>query len=197
MLQTLPDVTFTFDASLTPLLVSVSPSRGSTEGGTQLTLSGNFPVSPAGNLSVSLGEVPCEDAQLLNANTITCTTAHPTGGNASLPKPQGPQPVRVVCSDWGNSACNGTARGVNGSAGGCGYQFVDLWSRKTTWGGGEPPAEGDTVMVPGELCVRCLRVHSRASSSMSPTATLHEVFDLCMTADCVVVVWCRQHHCAA
>lgn len=99
-----------------------------------------------------LGDVPCEDATQLDVGTITCTTANPSGGNASLPKPQGPQPVRVVFSDWGVSACNASTKNTtgNGTAGGCVYQFVDLWSRRTTWGGGEPPAEGDTVLIPGE-----------------------------------------------
>lgn len=112
-------------------------------------LTGTFPDRPAGNLTVWLGNVACDRAEQVNTSTITCTTANPL-----LPKPQGPQPVRVVFSDWGNAACNAT--GAAGAAAGvaalrsCGYQFVDLWSRQTTWNGGAPPAEGDTVMIPGE-----------------------------------------------
>jgi hypothetical protein len=38
------------------------------------------------------------------------------------------------------------------------YRYIDLWSRRSTWGGGDPPSEGDSVVVPsGEhqqwLCV--------------------------------------------
>lgn len=148
--QVFQDITFTYDTRLTPYLTLVEPSRGSTEGGTRLTLSGSFPANPAGNLSVWLGEVPCNEAEQVNSSTITCTTAHPTAGNASLPKPQGYQPVRVVFSEWGNAACDASGNASQASPGGCAYQFVDLWSRKTTWGGGDLPADGDTVMVPGQ-----------------------------------------------
>jgi hypothetical protein len=118
---------------------------------------------------VWLGDIPCDAAEQVNASIITCTTAHPTGGNASLPKPQGPQPVRVVFSDWGNAACNATARAGSASAASCAYQFVDLWSRKTTWGGGEPPTEGDTVMIPGQWVemhehhTQCLKTPAHAT----------------------------------
>ena len=27
------------------------------------------------------------------------------------------------------------------------YEYIDLWSRSTTWGGGPPPVEGDTVWI--------------------------------------------------
>lgn len=141
--------TFTFDSSLTPTLTLVTPSRGSTEGGTQLTLTGNFPATPAGNLSVWLGDIACSNAQQVNASTVTCTTANPTAGNASAPKPQGPLPVRVVFDAWGRSACDAGAGAAIASSVGCSYQYVDLWSTSTTWGGGDPPAEGDTVMIPG------------------------------------------------
>ena len=31
------------------------------------------------------------------------------------------------------------------------YEYIDLWSRSTTWGGGPPPVEGDTVWIqPGQ-----------------------------------------------
>lgn len=28
------------------------------------------------------------------------------------------------------------------------YEYVDLWSRRTTWGGGAPPVEGSLVSIP-------------------------------------------------
>ena len=31
------------------------------------------------------------------------------------------------------------------------YEYIDLWSRYTTWGGGPPPVEGDSVWIqPGQ-----------------------------------------------
>lgn len=150
-LQAFPGYTFTFDTSLTPSVSLVAPARGSTEGGTQLTLTGSFPATPAGNLSVWIGDVACTNAEQVNASTITCTTANPSAANASAPKPQGPLPVRVVFAAWGRSACDAGASVSNSSAVGCSYQYVDLWSSKTTWGGGDPPLEGDTVMIPGSF----------------------------------------------
>jgi len=31
----------------------------------------------------------------------------------------------------------------------CRYQYIDLWSRRTTWGGNAPPRQGDSVFIPG------------------------------------------------
>jgi hypothetical protein len=28
------------------------------------------------------------------------------------------------------------------------YRYIDLWSRRSTWGGADPPSEGDSVVVP-------------------------------------------------
>lgn len=28
------------------------------------------------------------------------------------------------------------------------YRYIDLWSRRSTWGGGDPPVEGDLAVVP-------------------------------------------------
>lgn len=33
------------------------------------------------------------------------------------------------------------------------YQYVDLWSRRSTWGGGPLPAEGDSVVIPNGTTV--------------------------------------------
>lgn len=162
--QIVSNITFTFDTSLTPLLKDISPSRGSTEGGTALTLTGVFPDSTAGNVTVLLGDIPCDAVEVVDVVTIRCTTMRPASFNASAPKPQDRLPVTVLFSGWGYAACtgvNGTAAAMPAfnsvsnttaaSGGSCGvtYQYVDLWSRKTTWGGGDPPSEGDTVMVPG------------------------------------------------
>ena len=33
------------------------------------------------------------------------------------------------------------------------YQYVDLWSRRSTWGGNTPPVEGDAVFIPAGTTV--------------------------------------------
>lgn len=33
------------------------------------------------------------------------------------------------------------------------YRYIDLWSRRSTWGGGDPPVEGDSVVVPAGVCL--------------------------------------------
>jgi hypothetical protein len=141
-----PGISFLFEPSLTPRLASVAPERGSTEGGTALTLTGSFPDAGllAGNISVWLGAIPCEGVELVNATTITCTSARPASVNAMAPKPAGQLPVRVWFGNWGNAACGNAS---------CGYQFVDLWSRRTTWGGEDLPGAGDSVLVPANTTV--------------------------------------------
>jgi hypothetical protein len=50
------------------------------------------------------------------------------------------------------TASNNTA-GAAGTSSAVSYQYVDLWSRRTTWGGGDPPVEGDMVLVPAGTTV--------------------------------------------
>lgn len=51
--QTVSSFSFTYDPSLTPWLSTITPSRGSTEGGTPVVLRGTF--SANGSLPVGLG----------------------------------------------------------------------------------------------------------------------------------------------
>lgn len=91
----------------------------------------------------------------MDATTITCLTGVP-----GSPKPQGPQPVTVTFPSIGAAALVAPSSAVLAAAGPgagpapLGYQYVDLWSRKSTWGGQDPPVEGDSVVVPpGEALV--------------------------------------------
>ena len=38
-------------------------------------------------------------------------------------------------------------------AAGVDYHYVDLWSRRSTWGGGPLPVEGDSVVIPNGTTV--------------------------------------------
>lgn len=164
--QAFNSTTFTYDAALTPILATTTPARGSTEGGTAITITGSFPDSFAGTMSVTLGSTTCSSALLVNISTITCTSGNPTAGNATAPKPRGPQPVRVLFEGLGyaatpqqlqsanTSAAAGNVTAASSSAAGAvTYEYVDLWSRRTTWGGGDPPVEGDMVLVPAGTTV--------------------------------------------
>ena len=41
-----------------------------------------------------------------------------------------------------------TCRQYGYAAGSFTYQYVDLWSRRSTWGGNLPPVDGDSVYIP-------------------------------------------------
>ena len=61
---------------------------------------------------------------------------------------------RTSAANTGRGAVELTAIATVGSAAtsaNATYEYIDLWSRSTTWGGGPPPVEGDTVWIqPGQ-----------------------------------------------
>lgn len=152
---------FTYSRLLTPWVGSCSLSRGSTEGGTLLafTVSG-FESVPTSAISVWLALPPtygsglssnaslptrllCENVTL-SGTVLTCLTptARPATG---LPKAQGP--LQLVVAVEGAGVAAGPALT---------YEYVDLWSRRSTWGGGPPPSEDSLVLIPaGEAAARC------------------------------------------
>ncbi len=93
---------------------------------------------------MNLGPTACNNVTLLSATTLTCITQNP-----GTPKPLGPLPVTITFAD------RGSALPVNSTPGTpqISYEFVDLWSRRTTWGGGDPPIEGDSVLIPAGTTV--------------------------------------------
>ncbi|KAG7173087.1 Fibrocystin-L-like 2 [Homarus americanus] len=118
---------FTYDASLTPVVTAISPVRGGTAGGTLLTITGTG-FAASGN-KVTIGGSEC----VVNTETtsqITCTTeAH-----------QGPGyfPVLVDVPSNGLS----TSTGNDGT-----FFYIDRWSSIYTWGGGPVPSEGQLVVI--------------------------------------------------
>jgi hypothetical protein len=79
---------------------------------------------------LALGTTSCTNLTLASATTLTCTTAKPAA------KPYGPQPAALFIPGRGDALCSST------------YEFVDLWSRRSTWGGADPPSAGDSVVLP-------------------------------------------------
>ena len=122
---------YSFSDALTPRVTSVSPNRGSTAGGTMLTITGSgFNVDDR----VTIGGRACiqstQDRTQFQSTAYYCTTAASSVTTES---------VDITLT---SATGNGNALIDSGK-----YQFVDLWSRKTTWGGDLPPVAGDSVVV--------------------------------------------------
>ena len=131
---------FTFNASLTPKVTYISPNSGGTAGGTFVTIKGeglvpldSSPITEE-DLVVSIDTAVCQwnnqdSLPAPNSTVIVCRTSdHLT---TILAK------VKVFVGGKGNAL---TADGV-------GYHYVDRWSSKFTWGGLDPPVEGESVYI--------------------------------------------------
>lgn len=95
-------LTFTNDPSVTPTISAVTPTRGSTMGGTTVTFTASgLPVSAVG-LTIVLGATACGNVTLVNSTTVTCITGMP------LVKPIGPIPIYLSVGSNGNAAVNAT-----------------------------------------------------------------------------------------
>ena len=42
---------------------------------------------------------------------------------------------------------------IQASPGAAYFQYVDVWSSRFTWGGLDPPGEGDFVVIPSDMTV--------------------------------------------
>jgi len=124
----------------TPRVRSVAPTRGSTAGGTPLTIVvDDLPggVQPA-NVAVSIAGTPCAVTGV-GSGKVFCTTG--SYGVTTKENP-GLGLVQLTVSGVGTAAAESAAL----------YEYVDLWSRRTTWGGGTstiPGLEtsGDSVWI--------------------------------------------------
>ena len=120
------DDLMTVQTSLTPVITAVEPLRGSTAGGTDVTITGSFPVSDASLLNVAIGVFPClvKSAETVgNLVRITCVSG------ASGVKHGGRKHVTVTAQGHGSSPPVDTAM----------FWYIDTWSARTTWGGSAPP----------------------------------------------------------
>lgn len=118
----------------TPVVQRVRPQRGSTAGGTQLTLEGTGFLPGA---SVRVAGTECV-VEFVNASLIRCQTgAH---GRAA-------PPADVLVTLPGGSMSIAAADGE------AAFQYVDLWSSPTSWGGMPPPGEGDSVVIPPDQTI--------------------------------------------
>ena len=121
-----------YQGALTPIVTLVSPSRGSTAGGTLLTLSvSNLPASTTiADVSVTIVGKACVVGSVdAVSGVVTCTTG--SYGKTSLANP-GAGLVHLTVAGVGSAAAAAEAH----------YEYIDLWCRRTTWG-------GDAYTIPG------------------------------------------------
>ncbi|KAL3885610.1 hypothetical protein ACJMK2_025660 [Sinanodonta woodiana] len=121
---------YTYDASLTPSILTVSPARGGTAGGTTVTISGSGFGTTAGEVSVTIDGSTCTVSSVTDT-VIVCVTGPHYGSIKTK--------VRVEVSG------NGIAKQQEESQT---FYYVDRWSSPYTWGGGSLPAEGEMVVIP-------------------------------------------------
>ncbi|XP_073925166.1 fibrocystin-L isoform X4 [Castor canadensis] len=118
---------FTYMVSLTPFITEISPKRGSTAGGTKLTVMGSGFSENAQDIHITIAEAKC-DVEYSNRTHIVCmTNAHTSSGLA---------PVHVSIQTMG------LAKRENAD-----FLYVDVWSSTVSWGGESPPEEGSLAVI--------------------------------------------------
>ncbi|XP_063307204.1 fibrocystin-L-like [Pelobates fuscus] len=121
------NTSFSYLSSLTPVVNNVTPKRGGTAGGTQLTITGSQFSTNISLLSVTVAGAIC-DIQTANSTNIICiTSAHSPSQQAT---------VKVLIEG------QGLAKTSNAD-----FFYIDVWSSKYTWGGESPPDEGSLAVI--------------------------------------------------
>ncbi|XP_074659740.1 fibrocystin-L-like [Tubulanus polymorphus] len=121
---------FTYKVALTPTITDVTPKRGGTAGGTNLTIQGSGFSSTSGSTRVEIGGAECVVTSV-NSTTIQCTT--------SARKPSTRATVIVDVDSKGHA--KHTVQPVE-------FYYIDVWSSVYTWGNkSRLPEKGDMVVV--------------------------------------------------
>uniref|UniRef100_H2Y4C5 G8 domain-containing protein n=1 Tax=Ciona savignyi TaxID=51511 RepID=H2Y4C5_CIOSA len=118
---------FTYAATKTPIVQSLSPVRGGTGGGVNVTITGTGFVTDKSLVKVTIAGVPCTVLSS-SLTTIMCQTEYSARSISSLVE------VNII----------GKGLAINTNAV---FQYVDLWSSIYTWGGLPPPTAGDLVVI--------------------------------------------------
>ncbi|XP_031760464.1 fibrocystin-L [Xenopus tropicalis] len=118
---------FTYNSSLTPIIFDVTPKRGGTAGGTNLTITGSQFSSDISQITVTVAKAKCQ-VHYANSTHIICVTgAH---------SPSQRTKVQV------NIEGKGLATMENAS-----FFYIDVWSSRYTWGGDTLPDEGSLAVI--------------------------------------------------
>ena len=121
-----------YSKDLSPLVSSVYPTRGSTAGGTVITLQVEGLPSGAsvGDVSVSVVGLPCVVTSVSSSEVVCLTSSY----GVTFAGNPGVGPVELTIEPTGRAAATSNAT----------YQYIDLWSRYTTWGSSVGGADGIT-----------------------------------------------------
>lgn len=141
-----------------PQVLRISPRRGTTAGGTRVLIEGTG-FNSSERLSVHIAGVKCEvqwahsphddvnvstlvgwPAELegaVNRTIVACITGYHGATSDAMPG-FGLVELSVAVNDGVGLAAASAASA---------YQYVDLWSRYSSWGGSPPPTRGDTVWI--------------------------------------------------
>ena len=137
-----------------PHVNTITPTRGSTLGGTRVLIEGSG-FNASDNVTVRIAGVPCEVMWVhapLDAANVSLLPGWPHGANAT-------NRTRVLCTTGSHGPTSTSAPGLGlveltvegvglaAAAVESAYQYVDLWSRYSSWGGNPPPIHGDTVWI--------------------------------------------------
>ena len=116
---------YVYRRDLTPQVASINDTRGGTEGGTPLHISGNG--FDSGTATVTIAGSLCI-VHSKSAEEIVCVTER--SGRTVRER------VMVFIEGKGFAQSN------------IEFWYIDVWSSRFTWGGLPPPTEGDFVVVP-------------------------------------------------
>jgi hypothetical protein len=143
-----PSPLFSYSLLSTPNITAVSPSRGSSAGGTRITITGTglqatTTSTERRRLSVTSATTEVKIAgKVCNVTSVSPTAIECTTGFHGVTDSTGPGHASVEV--W----VPGKGYAAASSAAAARYHYIDLWSRHTTWGGGPLPVEDDLVHVP-------------------------------------------------
>lgn len=145
---------YSYDEALTPFVEWISRLNGTTAGGTTVQIRGSGFV--ANSTTVTLAGIPCavtydevgvyRGQHLCEWEGVNCDGLGVGDGGTSIVCLTGPwdysgdafdQPVVVTVAGKGHAV---NAENIE-------WSYMNLWSSKTTWGGNDPPVEGDSVVI--------------------------------------------------
>ena len=116
---------YTFQTNLTAVVRGINRTRGGTQGGSRLHISGEGFTNTA---NVTIADIECEVLEQ-DVQNIVCET----GASGRTVRAQ----VLVYIEGKGYALSEGIS-----------FWYVDLWSSRFTWGGGPLPRAGDFVVIP-------------------------------------------------
>lgn len=124
----------TYRKSKTATLTSINPQMGTTAGGTDLILTGDFLQTDVSKIKVYIDDVECA-VSTATSTQINCIT----GPAPSIPYRRSSlqSEIKIQFEGSGFAIVNGTK-----------YFYIDRWSDENTWGGIAPPREGESVSIP-------------------------------------------------